>query len=237
MGKISYEGAKEFKPISAWGYVGYTILFAIPVIGFLLMIIFSISKKNINRRNFARQFWCYLLIAVVLVAGSIVLTRVGVGDLTAPMKQWSPQIRQVIESIENILPAGKKDAEPETEGTTEKSIGAREKTTSVPAQVKATEKPAAAQRNASLGVRKEIKNAIDGYEAFFKEYAAFMKKYSSSSNPMGLMADYTKMMGKYAENMDAWEKFENKYGDMNDAETKYYLDATVRIEKLLMSAF
>ena len=71
MSKISYEGPKEFKPISAWGYVGYTILFAIPVIGFILMIIFSFSKKNINRRNFARQFWCYLLIAVILLVGFV----------------------------------------------------------------------------------------------------------------------------------------------------------------------
>lgn len=232
MSKISYEGAKEFKPISAWGYVGYTILFAIPVIGFILMIIFSFSKKNINRRNFARQFWCYLLIAVILLVGSIALTRVGVGDLTKPLKQWSPQIRQVIESIENIIPAGKKDAGLEAAGAA-KSLGTMEKSTGV--QSKATEKPAAVQRGASLGVRKEVKDAIDGYEAFFKEYAAFMKKYSSSSNPLGLMADYTKMMGKYAENLEAWEKFEKKYSDMNDAEMKYYLDATVRIEKILMS--
>lgn len=56
----------RYKPISAWGYFGYKILFAIPVIGWILLIVFACSGKNYNRRAFARSYFCVLLIAVIL---------------------------------------------------------------------------------------------------------------------------------------------------------------------------
>ena len=37
----------EYKPISMWGYFGYQILFAIPIIGFIL---FSIFCKLFNKK-------------------------------------------------------------------------------------------------------------------------------------------------------------------------------------------
>jgi len=38
---------------------------------------------------------------------------------------------------------------------------------------------------------------------------------------------------EYAENMEKWEKFDKEF-EMNNAEMKYYTDATIRIEKMLM---
>ena len=46
----------ELKPMSAWGYVGWGILFAIPIVGLILVIIFSCVSGNINRKRFARSF-------------------------------------------------------------------------------------------------------------------------------------------------------------------------------------
>ena len=69
----------QYRPIGAWSYFGYTILFSIPVIGFICLIIFSLSKSNINRRSFARSYFCaYLIIAILAavvfaVAGSIIM--------------------------------------------------------------------------------------------------------------------------------------------------------------------
>ena len=57
----------EYRPISAWGYFGYSLLFAIPLVGFICLIIFSFDSSNINRRNYARSFWCALLIAVIFL--------------------------------------------------------------------------------------------------------------------------------------------------------------------------
>lgn len=57
----------ECKPLSPWAYFGYSILFNIPVIGFILLIVFSLDSSNINRRNYARSYWCWLIIFIVLV--------------------------------------------------------------------------------------------------------------------------------------------------------------------------
>lgn len=57
----------QYKPISAWGYFGYNILFSIPIVGFICLIIFSFDSSNINRRSYARSFFIiYLLIAIAL---------------------------------------------------------------------------------------------------------------------------------------------------------------------------
>lgn len=55
----------QYEPISSWGYVGYTILFSIPFIGFILLIVFALSNDNINRRNFARSYFCTILLVVI----------------------------------------------------------------------------------------------------------------------------------------------------------------------------
>ena len=57
----------NYQPISSWGYVGYTILFSIPLIGLICLIIFALSDENINRRNFARSYFCTFLLAVIVV--------------------------------------------------------------------------------------------------------------------------------------------------------------------------
>ena len=57
-----------YKPLSPWAYFGYSLLFAIPLVGLILLIVFSFSNENINRRNFARSFWCALLVALIVMA-------------------------------------------------------------------------------------------------------------------------------------------------------------------------
>ncbi len=57
----------DYTPISMWGYFGYQVLFAIPVIGFICLLIFAFGgTKNINLRNFARSFFCVTILALIL---------------------------------------------------------------------------------------------------------------------------------------------------------------------------
>lgn len=56
----------QYKPLGAWAYFGYSLLFGIPIAGLIMAIVFSFSDDNINRRNFARSFFCGLLIAVIV---------------------------------------------------------------------------------------------------------------------------------------------------------------------------
>lgn len=60
----------EYTPISMWGYFGYSILFAIPLIGWILVIIFALTAANRNLRNFARSQFCLLIIWIVLLMAS-----------------------------------------------------------------------------------------------------------------------------------------------------------------------
>ena len=56
-----------YKPISMWGYFGYQLLFAIPLIGFVIALVFAFGgTQNINLKNFARSTFCILIIAVLL---------------------------------------------------------------------------------------------------------------------------------------------------------------------------
>ena len=66
----------QYRPISAWGYIGYNLLFAIPLVGFILLIVFSFNKTNLNRRNYARSYWCALLIVIILVLITVVIAVV-----------------------------------------------------------------------------------------------------------------------------------------------------------------
>jgi len=56
----------QYKPLSPWAYFGYNLLFAIPLVGFICLIIFSFDNSNINRRNYARSFFCTLILVVIV---------------------------------------------------------------------------------------------------------------------------------------------------------------------------
>lgn len=55
----------EYRPLGAWAYFGLSVLFSVPIVGFIFLIIFSFNGSNINRRSYARSYWCALLILVI----------------------------------------------------------------------------------------------------------------------------------------------------------------------------
>ena len=65
-----------YKPLSPWAYFGYNILFAIPFVGFICAIIFAFDNSNINRRNYARLFFCVLALLVIFVITIVVLSGI-----------------------------------------------------------------------------------------------------------------------------------------------------------------
>lgn len=67
----------ENKPLSPWAYLGYQILFSIPLVGFILLIVLSTkAAHNVNLRNFARSYWCALLVCIILIAVLVILSLV-----------------------------------------------------------------------------------------------------------------------------------------------------------------
>lgn len=73
-----------YKPIGMWEYFGYEILFSVPLLGFIILLIFSFGgTKNVNLKNFARSYFCLFLLqfaAVIALTVWIVLS-VGTGNL------------------------------------------------------------------------------------------------------------------------------------------------------------
>lgn len=79
----------ELRPMSPWAYFGYGLLFLIPVVGLVLLIVFSFSNGNVNRRNFARSYWCSLILVLAIVLIVLVLVLLGVlkGPINAAI-EW-----------------------------------------------------------------------------------------------------------------------------------------------------
>ena len=68
---------EEYEPLSPWAYWGYKLLFSVPIVGFVFLIVFSCKKSNINRRNFARSYWCDLILAAVALLIFILIAVLG----------------------------------------------------------------------------------------------------------------------------------------------------------------
>ena len=91
------------------------------------------------------------------------------------------------------------------------------------------EKPA---ENLVDGMRPEFKKAMDAYEEFYNEYCEFLKEYNKNPADFTLLAKYGEMLEKAGEADKALAEWDD--GEMNDAETKYYLEVTNRISKKLL---
>lgn len=75
---------EEYKPITMWGYFGYELLFSIPCVGFIILLVFAFGgNKNINVKNFARSYFCFLILGVIL--GAIIfaiMMALGLGSVS-----------------------------------------------------------------------------------------------------------------------------------------------------------
>ena len=87
----------EYKPISMWGYLGYEILFSIPLIGFILLLVFALGgSKNINVRNFARSYFCVLIIVLILTVIIFVVALIYGIDLESLVESVSDSLIRCI---------------------------------------------------------------------------------------------------------------------------------------------
>ncbi len=75
-----FVNGQDYTPLGMWSYFAYQILFAIPIVGFIFLCIFSFGgTKNVNLRNFARSYFCVLIIALVIIFALV--SCVGVANI------------------------------------------------------------------------------------------------------------------------------------------------------------
>ena len=67
---------EAYQPLSAGTYFGLEILYALPIVGWVFLICHAIGSRNINKRSFARSYFCVYIIVILLV---IVLLVSGMG--------------------------------------------------------------------------------------------------------------------------------------------------------------
>ena len=102
--------------------------------------------------------------------------------------------------------------------------------TAVPAPVESAPTEAALP---SDGIRPEVREALEAYEAFMDEYCKILNDYYANTADTALMMKYLEFAAK-AEEMEA--KMDALDSDLNDAEENLYIQVMLRCEQKLLAA-
>ena len=87
---------KAYRPISGWGYFWRSVFYAIPVLGWLFVLINAIGAKNRNGRNFARSYFCAILMAIIVAV-------IGVAALAALYYAAPSVFASVKETVKGLI--------------------------------------------------------------------------------------------------------------------------------------
>ena len=66
---------EAYRPLSPWTYFGLGILYSLPLVGWIFLIVHAVGRQNLNRRNYARSYFCVYVLAIIL---GVLLTITGV---------------------------------------------------------------------------------------------------------------------------------------------------------------
>ncbi len=94
--KIIYKMPPKWRPLGAWGYIGYNILFMLPLIGLICIIIFAISSGNICRRSLARAYLIVMLFFILLIGAGLLILYFALPDM------WNAMLEMVMGWISMI---------------------------------------------------------------------------------------------------------------------------------------
>lgn len=59
---------EDDKPIGTAGYIGFAVLFALPLVGLISVLVFAFGSRNENRRNLARAALIFRIALYALLA-------------------------------------------------------------------------------------------------------------------------------------------------------------------------
>jgi cytochrome bd-type quinol oxidase subunit 2 len=87
----------KYRPMGAWGYMLYSILWMIPVIGWISWIVCGVASKNISRRSYARSWFLFIFIAALLVGVYFLVDQVLVPNVI------TENVNAIVEQVKQIL--------------------------------------------------------------------------------------------------------------------------------------
>lgn len=108
------DSKSKYQPISAWGYFGIFLLVAIPVIGWILIIVWALGGcRKVNKRNMARGILLNVLLQVILIV--IALAVAGSFWVKSGLKDTFTEIQQIVEQMDiQKLGSAVREIDPET---------------------------------------------------------------------------------------------------------------------------
>jgi hypothetical protein len=69
----------EYRPMGAWGYFWYSVLFLIPIIGWIALLICAFNNYSVPRRSFARSyfvvFFCITSVLLIVEIAALIWSR------------------------------------------------------------------------------------------------------------------------------------------------------------------
>lgn len=97
---------KEYKPFSTPGAMGFLLLTAIPVVGFISLLVYAFGGKNKNRKSVARAMLIWGLIFLLILAAAFVVAIVIFGweniqDLIGGVV-YAESAEEVLEALEGF---------------------------------------------------------------------------------------------------------------------------------------
>ncbi len=94
-----YRGSSNY--IGAWHYVLLDILYAIPVIGLIMLLVHSFSQNNENRRHYARSYFARFLTAVIIIIAVVLIMyfTLGEAELNRIINEWNRIINQAPSAV------------------------------------------------------------------------------------------------------------------------------------------
>ena len=84
---------KKYRPMGAWGYFWHSVLYSIPVLGWICLIWGAVNDKNICRRSYARSYFVVAIVAFILgiILGVLVaLNIISMDMLTGALDNVDP---------------------------------------------------------------------------------------------------------------------------------------------------
>lgn len=94
---------EKYRPRGAWTNFWSAVLYGIPIIGWIFLIVHAISDKNVNRRSFARMYFCGFFLVFLFVGVAAVLLLVVFPDMGA---QIMAMIQEYINMIMGMIKGG-----------------------------------------------------------------------------------------------------------------------------------
>ena len=93
-----YNAPEKYRPMSGWGFYWWSVLYSIPIIGFIFLLINACDPSNLCRRSHARSYFCGFFL-VVMVLGAIA----GILHLSGKL---DGAIETIMQFISTYIPSG-----------------------------------------------------------------------------------------------------------------------------------